>query len=159
MLPILTRLRAETDEMLVELRRIAAGLRPPSLDEFGLVGAVQLEAAELARPSGLALRILTTGDFGSLPASVEVAAYRITIEAVLNCARHSHARTCEVQLNRDHGLGVTIRDDGIGPSPERPEGIGLQSMRERASAVGGWLAFEAATPHGTEVRAWLPVTP
>ena len=159
MLPLLTRLRSETDEMLVELRRIAAGLRPPSLDEFGLVRAVQLEAAELARSSGLRLRISTSGDIGSLPASVEVAAYRIAIEAVLNCARHSHAQVCEVQLCRDHGLGVTVRDDGTGPPTDRHEGVGVQSMRERAVAVGGWLAFESAAPHGTEVRAWLPVTP
>ena len=155
--PAIARLRDQTDELLADLRRIASGLRPPALDEFGLVGAVRLQAAELAPPGGLTVEVVADDDLGELPAAVEVAAYRIAVEAVMNAVRHSGGRHCRVDLRHDAGLRLAVRDDGAGLPAEGTAGVGMRSMRERAAAVGGWAVIVTAEPRGTEVRAWLPV--
>ena len=77
-------------------------------------------------------------DVEPLPAAVEVAAYRIVLEAVTNAVRHSGARACTVALRRDGGdLLVRVRDDGAGSGRRPPAGVGLFSMRERAEELGG----------------------
>lgn len=154
--PALARLRDQTDEMLADLRRVVVGLRPPALDQLGLVEAVRLQAAEVAQPGGLMVDVIADGDLATLPAAVEVAAYRIVVEAVLNVVRHSGAHNCQVALRRDDGLRLAVRDDGGGIPARDAAGVGLQSMRERAATVGGWVAVVPVLPRGTEVRAWLP---
>jgi signal transduction histidine kinase len=154
----LTRLRAQADEMLASIRHIVSGLRPPVLDQYGLAEALRLHAAELAEPGGLAIEVVS-GDLGPLTAAVEVAAYRIATEAMLNAARHSGGRRCQLTLARDNGLRLTITDDGHGIPDRFPAGVGTHSMRERAAALGGWVAIGPVASGGTEVRAWLPEAP
>jgi signal transduction histidine kinase len=154
-LPALARLRDQSEGMLADLRRIVSGLRPPALDDLGLVAAVRLQATEVAQPAGLTVDVVSD-ELGSLPAAVEVAAYRIAVEAVMNASKHSHGRYCRVSLRWDGGLRLAIRDDGVGMTTGGSPGVGMQSMRERAAAVGGWVVVAPAEPHGTEVRAWLP---
>lgn len=151
----LSRLRSQTDEMLRTVRHIVSELRPPALDELGLTGALQQHAAEVAGPAGLLVE-LVAGDLGVLAAAVEVAAYRIAAEAVLNAAKHSGGQHCRLTLTNDAGLRLSVTDDGRGIAEHCPGGVGTQSMRERAAALGGWVAIGPADPHGTEVRAWLP---
>jgi signal transduction histidine kinase len=97
-----------------------------------------------------------------LPAEVETAAYRIAQEALTNVARHSGARSAEVGLRaRDGRLEVAVVDDGGGFAPDadddaRPAGVGLDSMRNRARAVGGELTVTSG-PGGTRVVAGLPL--
>ena len=155
---VLTRLRAQADEMLASVRYIVSGLRPPVLDQYGLAEALRLHAAELAEPGGLAVEVLS-GDLGPLTAAMEVAAYRIATEAMLNAARHSGGRRCQLTLARDNGLRLTVTDDGHGIPDRCPAGVGTHSMRERAAALGGWVAIGPAASGGTEVRAWLPAAP
>jgi len=97
-------------------------------------------------------------DVEPLPAAIEVAAYRIVIEAVNNAARHSTAPSCTVTLQRDPGwLCIQIRDTGVGiPSPTRT-GVGLSSMRERAEELGGSCTLTSANGGGTVVEARLPL--
>jgi signal transduction histidine kinase len=156
--PVLTRLRGHTDDMLASIRHIVSGLRPPALDEYGLTGALQLQVAHVAEPAGLAVD-LVADDVGALSAAVEVAAYHIAAEALLNVARHADARRCRLSLARDDGLWVTVTDDGRGIPEDRATGVGTHSMRERAAALGGWLTVGAASGGGTQVRAWLPEGP
>ena len=151
----LSRLRAQTDDMLRAVRHIVSDLRPPALDELGLTGALQQHAAEVAGPAGLLVE-LVAGDLGVLAAAVEVAAYRIAAEAILNAAKHSGGQHCRLTLTNDAGLRLSVTDDGRGIADHCPGGVGTQSMRERAAALGGWVAVGPADPHGTEVRAWLP---
>jgi signal transduction histidine kinase len=90
---------------------------------------------------------------------VEVAAYRIAQEAVTNAVRHSDARRIDVVLERTEGtMSVQVQDDGGGIRPDARRGVGLASMRERASELGGWCTVEAAGA-GTLVTARLPVDP
>jgi two-component system NarL family sensor kinase len=155
---VLARLRAQTDEMLKSIRHIVSELRPPALDQHGLSEALRLHAAEIAEPGGLTVEVVS-GDLGPLTAAVEVAAYRIAAEAMLNAARHSGGRQCRLALASDNGLRLTITDDGRGIPDRCPTGVGTHSMRERAAALGGWVAIGPAANGGTEVRAWLPAVP
>ena len=155
---VLTRLRAQTDEMLKSIRHIVSELRPPVLDQHGLTEALRLHAAEVADPGGLTVEVVAD-DLGPLTAAVEVAAYRIAAEAILNAARHSGGRRCRLALACDNGLRLTVTDDGRGIPDRCPTGVGTHSMRERAAALGGWVAIGPTASGGTEVRAWLPAVP
>ena len=96
-------------------------------------------------------------DVEPLPAAVEVAAYRIALEAVTNAVRHSHARACTVALRRQDGhLHVRVEDDGQGLAATRPAGVGLVSMRERAEELGGTCTV-TSTEGGTVVDVLLPL--
>jgi signal transduction histidine kinase len=98
------------------------------------------------------------GDLGPLPAAVEVAAYRIAGEAVTNVVRHAHATTCVVRLEvRDGRLVVEVADDGVGIAEDVQAGVGLVSLRERASELGGRTEITCPAGGGTVVRAWLPM--
>jgi signal transduction histidine kinase len=94
-----------------------------------------------------------------LPAAVEVAAYRIVMEALNNVVRHAEARNCEVRLSLDEEprvLLLEVSDDGRGISEDHKPGVGLSSMRERAEEVGGSCAVEPVPSGGTRVTARLP---
>lgn len=158
---------------IADLRRLVDGLRPPSLDQMGLAGALreQVDRLSAARADDGAVTLSFTvvpERLPALPAAVEVAAYRIVMEALANAVRHAGARRLRVRLTVDDRLSVEVADDGRGleaadrprPSAEgraRTRGTGLESMRERAAEVGGTLTIERAMPHGTIVRAELPL--
>jgi signal transduction histidine kinase len=94
-----------------------------------------------------------------LPAAIEVAAYRITLEAVTNVVRHAQARQCVVRLQKEPGhLALLISDDGVGLPPLREAGLGQTSMRERAEELGGTCTVVADEGRGTRVTALLPFT-
>ena len=100
----------------------------------------------------------TPEDLPSLPAAVEVAVYRITWEALTNVARHARARTCVVRLavNKDDVV-LEIVDDGVGIPEERSAGVGLTSMHERASELGGSCVVQSFPKGGTQVLVRLPL--
>lgn len=149
---LLADVRRQAETALEDVRRLVYGMRPPALDELGLVGAVRQATAELP------LEVRAHGpEVADLPAAVEVAAYRIVVEAVANAARHSTATHVDVTLalGGDH-LRVDVTDDG-GPTDRWVPGVGLSSMQERAAEVGGTLVVGPA-PGGGRVRAELPVS-
>jgi two-component system NarL family sensor kinase len=155
---LLGRLTEETRRCISEIRRLAYELRPPALDEFGLVLALREQAARLAgAANGLVVSMEASNELPALPAAVEVAAYRITVEALTNVARHAHAHSCTVHLTVNDVLELEILDDGVGLSPEHRAGVGLASMRERAAELGGICSIERLSAGGTRVRACLPV--
>lgn len=152
---------------LVDIRRLVYDLRPPALDEFGLVTAIRETAAQYsalreAANSGDARRLSICVDapeqLPPLPAAVEVAAYRIVQEALTNVVRHSQARTCLVRLKLEDRLIIEISDDGRGLPAAPHGGVGLTSMRERAAELGGTCEIEARRTGGTRVLVQLPLT-
>lgn len=154
---LLGEIDAEVTASLAEVRRLVEALRPPALDELGLVGALRSRAASLAG----GLRIEVSGSVGpqSLPAAVETAAYWITVEAMTNAVRHSGGSRCAVTIQAsDHELEVTVSDDGRGLDEAHRPGVGLRSMRERAAEVGGAVAVRTGSTGGTVVSARLPLT-
>jgi len=159
---LLDQLTDQAEADIVEIRRLVDGLRPPALDQLGLVSALRERAAqhnhavELA-PPGLTWFVVAD-DLGPLPAAVEVAAYRIVVEAVTNAVRHSGGRRCEVRLRRGRdALTLEISDDGAGAGGPAGTGVGLGSMRDRAEELGGTCAVSTASGEGTLVSAVLPV--
>jgi signal transduction histidine kinase len=150
--------------VLAEIRRVVDGLRPPALDELGLVGAIRQQAERLERggSDGASPRIDVVeggGPLDGLPAAVEVAAYRIAVEALTNAVRHADAETCCVRIEADGALLVEIVDDGRGIDADARSGIGLESMRNRTAELGGELVVEPSAGRGTRVVARLPIAP
>ncbi|MDQ6834903.1 MAG: sensor histidine kinase [Actinomycetota bacterium] len=160
---MLGELRDQTREAITDIRRLVYELRPPSLDELGLVGALREHVARLAGglngagASDVSIAVDAPPTLPPLPAAVEVAAYRIALEALNNVVRHAHARHCVVHLAHNGELSVEVRDDGCGVSGDRRPGVGLGSMRERAAEVGGSLEIEVGRDAGTRVCARLPL--
>jgi signal transduction histidine kinase len=156
---LLGRLTAETQRAVTDLRRIVYGLRPSALDELGLAGALCDQAERFRRQAptlAISLDAPIKGLAG-LPPVVEMACYRIVTEALANVARHAHATRCAVRIHLDHGIHVDVRDNGAGLPAHWRAGVGIASMRERASELGGELVIEPSRPHGTRVAARLPV--
>ena len=154
---LLTRLKAETRQALDDVRHLAYGLRPPALDQLGLDGALREEITRTERQAaGLAVTLSLSAP--ELPAAVEVAAYRIIIEAVTNVARHAAARRCLVCVTvSGQDLLMDVDDDGTGMPEGWRAGVGISAMRERAAELGGRLAIEPLAPHGTRIAAKLPL--
>lgn len=161
-------LRAELKASVAEIRRLVHGLRPPSLDELGLVGAIRERARRFeGTPDGLPdspslqVTLHAPDDLPQLPAAVEVAVFRIVEEALTNVSRHAGARRCEIELDmHDRTVLLEIRDDGIGVALGAATGVGLLSMRERAAELGGDCQIgpnPALEAGGTHVAVSLPL--
>jgi signal transduction histidine kinase len=157
---LVDRLKADVQAAVADTRRLVYELRPPALDELGLVAALRKQAASLGLDGqGIQVQVEAPDRLDGLPAAVEVAAYRIALEALTNARRHAQAHRCQVRLALDDGLRIEVRDDGRGLPADPADGVGLASMRERAGELGGWCEIEPAPNGGTSVRAWLPVAP
>jgi signal transduction histidine kinase len=155
---LLVALRAETVTAIDDIRRLVYAMRPPALDELGLVPALRQQAATLRAGSGQPLRVTIAADElpPDLPAAVEVAAYRIVMEGLTNVARHSGSHRAEVRLLvADHRLVLEVIDRGV--SAHWSPGVGIVSMRERARELGGTLTATGSDSGGL-VRAVLPLS-
>jgi signal transduction histidine kinase len=154
---LLSELEADMEVAIAEVRRLVYDLRPPALDELGLVGAIR-ETAARYEAQGLSVTVEAPAGMPSLPAAVEVAAYRIAQEAVTNVVRHARADSCLVRLSPEKdALEVEVFDDGVGLPEDRAPGVGLHSMRERAGELGGACKIESMPSGGTRVLARLPL--
>ena len=151
----LAELAGQTRTVIADVRRLVYALRPPALDELGLVDA--LGQAGQAVADWMQFEFDRPDELPPLPAAVEVAAYRITQEALNNVVRHSGARHCRLALSlAGGGLRLEVSDDGSGIPIGAPAGIGLSSMRERAEELGGRLELDTAEGGGTRLAAFLP---
>ncbi len=143
---------------MADLRRLVYGLRPPALDQLGLVSALRDHATARGELGGLAVAVTTDGALPPLSAAAEVAAYRIALEALTNVAHHAQATRCHIMLQADDALHMTITDNGNGIEQGAGAGIGLTSMRERAKELGGSCVITALPDGGTCVTVRLPLT-
>jgi signal transduction histidine kinase len=171
---LLVELETDVETTLAEIRRLVYDLRPPALDQLGLVGAVEEFVAGYGGHLGnaddqivhdrLSIAVQAPEQLPSLPAAIEVAAYRIAQEGLTNVARHARAKQCTIKLEVDRGertnnhhLYLEINDDGIGLPKNIRAGIGLTSMRERAEEIGGTFVIKPAAGGGTRLIARLPL--
>jgi signal transduction histidine kinase len=153
----LQQVRAGIQTAVLDVRRIVEGLTPPSLARLGLVGALAELADRLGGDLPGGMTVDAPPDLPVLNAAVEVAAYRVTQEALTNVVRHARASTCRMSLRHDGStLLLEVADDGCGGAGPRPGGAGLPGMRERAEELGGELAVAARSGGGTTVRLRLP---
>jgi two-component system, NarL family, sensor kinase len=155
---LLAELRGDANQAIGDLRRVIYDLRPATLDELGLLGALGEQADRFGR-QGLAVTLQAPPTLPVLPAAVEVAAYRITTEALTNITRHAHAHRVTITVAIDGDLRLDVQDDGTTSTANghrwRP-GTGLQSMAERVAEVGGTLTA-GPTSTGGRVSASLPL--
>ena len=150
---MLTQVGAQVQDTVADIRRLVHELRPPALDDRGLVGAIR----QLAETQPIPVEVDADG-LGPMSAAVEVAAYRIVAESLTNVVRHAEAGTARVRLEVAGGdLVVEIADDGIGIGEDVQAGVGLLSVRERAAELGGRADVECPPSGGTVVRAVLPL--
>jgi two-component system, NarL family, sensor kinase len=159
---LLGELRGDATEAIADIRRLVYALRPPAIDDLGLVGSLRQHSALLvAGPGGrrLAVALEAPADLPQLPAAVEVAAYRIITEALTNAARHSGASSVRVLLAlAEHGgLRIEVHDDGPGRPDQWQPGVGLTSMRERAAELGGTFEAGPGPEGGGRVSATIPL--
>jgi signal transduction histidine kinase len=155
---LLSGVMERAQDAMTDVRRLVYELRPPALDALGLLAALRAYADHHTE-GGIRVTVESPRALPPLPAAVEVAAYRIVMEALNNVARHAGARTCEVRLSLDEEAGILaleVSDDGRGIEGDYEPGVGLSSMRERAEELGGSCEIEALPSGGTRVTALLP---
>ena len=154
---LLASLKAQAQEAITDVRRLVYDLRPPTLDDLGLVGALKQSAARYEN-GRLQFTIDVPEPLPALSAAMEMAVYRITQEAMTNIVRHAQATQATIRLTcLNQYLVVTIYDNGQGLSPEHQSGVGLQSMRERAAELNGRCIIESNPEGGTRVEAQVPL--
>jgi signal transduction histidine kinase len=165
---ILDEMASQNESAVAEVRRLVYALRPPELDDLGLVKAVREYVAGLtiAGQTGTTFRV-TVQDFEEfsqeIPSVVEVSAYRIVTEALTNVTRHAKAKECQVKFSLEGShygevLRLEVLDDGVGFSKPHEVGVGLNSMRERAEEIGGRFSVASDPSAGTRVIVRLPLT-
>lgn len=154
---LLGELKGEIQNAIGDIRRLVHDLRPPALDQLGLVPALKEFATSQNGHTRLDIAVLAPESLPPLPAAVEVAAYRIALEAMTNTIRHAQAKNCQVFFEVNGELFLEIRDDGIGLPIDYQVGVGLSSMRERAAELGGDFEITSTKGNGTVVAVRLPL--
>ena len=155
---VVVELREELRSAIADIRRLVYDLRPPALDDLGLVESLrQLAQRYGSKDEPLRVLVEAPEDLPNLPAAVEVAVYRITQEALTNVARHARARNCIVRLVVNEDVALEIVDDGVGIPEERSAGVGLSAMHERASELGGSCIVHSVPKGGTQVLVHIPL--
>lgn len=149
---LLRQVRADLTGALEDLRRLVYALRPPALDQLGLLGAIR----EHVRGATIPVVLRLPERLPELPAAIEVTAYRIVSEAVTNVARHARAWNCTVSISCNSSLRIEVRDDGPRHTEWTP-GVGLSSMRERAVELRGQWSAGPAPDGGGRVLVELPL--
>lgn len=155
---LLDDLKGQVKSTISDIRRLVYALRPPSLDEYGLVWALREQVSQYNGANGLQISFQAPEPLPALPAAVEVAAYRIALEALTNVVRHAHASTCSIKLCTDVDLHLEIKDDGIGLPERYHAGVGVMSMRERAAELGGQCLIEPGHTCGICVSVQIPIS-
>ena len=154
---LLMELKGQMQTSIADIRRLVYNLRPPILDEWGLVAALREQVAQY-QLNQVQVTVDAPDSLPTLPAAVEVAAYRIALEALANVTRHAAASSCAIRLDvTDEVLIVEIQDNGSGLPPDYHAGVGISAMRERAAELGGSCLIENVATGGTRVYARLPL--
>jgi signal transduction histidine kinase len=154
---MLAAVKGDIQAAIADIRRLVYDLRPPALDDLGLVASIRL-LAERYQGADLTIVCQLPERLPALPAAVEVAVYRITAEALTNVVRHAGARVCIVKLAVGERVELEISDNGRGIVADRGEGVGLISMRERAAELGGECVIVSTPGESTTVQVWLPLS-
>jgi signal transduction histidine kinase len=167
---LLAEAKRQAQDAVADLRGLVYELRPPALDQLGLASALRDYAAGQIQGHALQVTVLTPEPLPPLPAAVEVAAYRIALEALANVVHHAGAQSCRVTITAVNAAGnppgtagtagalhLEVVDDGRGLAADCRHGVGLASMVERAVELGGSCTVEAVPAGGTRVAAVLPL--
>jgi len=140
------------------IRNMTLLLRPSMLDDFGLVPALEWQAREISKRTGLRVHVSADESAADLPDALKTCIYRVVQEALHNCARHSQARSVKVSVEQESAkIVLTVEDDGRGFDSIRVRGLGLVGMEERVHHLGGSFRIRSAPGGGTKVAVELPL--
>jgi signal transduction histidine kinase len=152
------RIKKAAETAVKSIRDMALLLRPPMLDDLGLVPALEWQARETSRRGEMEVEVRAEEWTGNLPDEVKVGIYRLVQEALQNAATHANAKNATVVVKREgNSVAVEIIDDGRGFQPERTRGMGILGMEERVRQLGGELTIRSTPGKGTTVHAELPI--
>jgi signal transduction histidine kinase len=155
--PHLEALRSLAENGMNEIRNMALLLRPSMLDDFGLVPALNWQARETAKRTGIRVQVDSEVE-DELPEEHKTCIYRIVQEALNNCARHAQATTVQVSVRGENGrILLNVQDDGSGFDPQRVRGLGLLGMEERVRHLGGKFEIDSQPGRGTLLHIALPL--
>ena len=145
------------------IENVMSELRPPMLDDYGLLPALQWYASEFSRRTGIQVEVAGDEEMDRPTQASEIALFRIAQEALTNVGKHAHAGRVEIALEHTGTEFVmSISDDGVGldadavPVSKQRQGLGMVTMRERTQAVGGSFKIGAAENRGTRVVVRIP---
>jgi signal transduction histidine kinase len=140
------------------IRNMTLLLRPSMLDDFGLVPALEWQAREVSKRTGLRVHVTAEESAGELPDEHKTCIYRVVQEALHNCARHAQARSVKVVVKQEPSkILLSVEDDGHGFDARRVRGLGLVGMEERVLHLGGAFEIESRPGSGTRVAIELPI--
>jgi signal transduction histidine kinase len=152
---------AAIDDSITAVRRIASGLRPLALDHLGIVAALDEEAEQFERRTGIQCNLKVEAIDQAIPPEVETAVFRIFQECLTNVARHAKASRVDAVCGiRGRDFVLSVSDDGLGIEPaviDKPDSLGLVGMQERAADAGGILEFKSGPGRGTEIVLTIPL--
>jgi signal transduction histidine kinase len=156
--PGLQKIKTLAENCVNEVRNMALLLRPSMLDDLGLVAALDWQAREVSKRTGMLVDTIDENVSNSLPEEQKTCVYRIVQEALNNCSKHAYAKNVRIVVSQEpHYLRVSIEDDGKGFDASRVRGLGLVGMNERVSQLGGVLRVESDPARGTRLRVDLPL--
>jgi signal transduction histidine kinase len=154
----LQKIKMLAENCVNEVRNMALLLRPSMLDDLGLVAALDWQAREVSKRTGMLVDTVDENVSDNLPEEYKTCVYRIVQEALNNCSKHAYAKNVRVVvLQEPNHLRVSIEDDGKGFDTSRVRGLGLVGMNERVSQLGGLLKVESDPARGTHLRVDLPL--
>jgi signal transduction histidine kinase len=157
--PHIESIRGVAERGLAAARNLALLLRPSMLDDLGLVPALNWQARELAKRTGLRVQVSAADVPEDLPEEHKTCVYRVVQEALNNVARHAQASAVQVSLIRNNGfIDLTVQDDGSGFDAARVQGLGLLGMEERIHHLGGEFTVDSHPGRGTRLKVNLPMT-
>jgi signal transduction histidine kinase len=152
------RIRELVESSVAMVRNMALILRPSMLDDLGLAAALEWQANQVSRSTGVRIKLVANAIPDELPEEHKINIFRIVQEALNNVCRHARASSVEITLlTIEDRISVTIRDDGRGFRTPRPSGLGLIGMQERAESLGGSLAVKSGPGQGTAIEVSLPL--
>lgn len=154
-----TRIKSTAESAVKAIRDIALLLRPPMLDDLGLIPALEWQSREVSRRSELEVTVDAENTTENLPDELKVCIYRLVQEALNNAATHSGAKNAKVNVIwKANRISVRVVDDGRGFEASRTRGMGLLGMEERVRRLNGVFSIRSAPSEGTTLTAELPVT-
>jgi signal transduction histidine kinase len=152
-------IKRQLEDSIGVVRNMALLLRPSMLDDLGLVPALQWQAREASKRSGIWVKVAAEEVSDDLTEDHKTCIYRIVQEALHNIVQHANARNVRITVTQEPDrLLLSIQDDGKGFNPRQERGMGLIGMEERVSALGGRLIVESASDEGTLLRVALPLS-
>lgn len=154
----ITHIKSVAETAVKSIRDIALLLRPPMLDDLGLIPALEWQAREISRRSDMEVEVHSENVSEDLGDETKVTVYRLVQEALNNAATHASAKNAKVTVAQaSDKITIEVTDDGHGFNPERQRGMGILGMEERVRRLGGTFTIESAPGKGATVKAELPL--